>query len=96
MTRHLGTLKGADLLKTEAGPIGTVRYEIQVIQEDNDGFKQAFGFIEGDWQFFRIAFEAGGATLELPGEKSVKILVSHFNPGTGTADITVSGPVPGY
>lgn len=91
---HLGRLTGSGTLFSGDVEIGSVRYEIDVVQQG--GTKSGQGLIHGD--VTAAATSSAGALLRLvlSGGESVQIQLANADPVSGRARISTSGRIPGF
>lgn len=92
---HLGTLSGKGLLEIPGSDSTSVVYKIDVYK--SGGLKEARGVLLGDDRVFLNGLKCcEHLTLHLENGGSEKILITECRIGTRSADIAVSGPLPGY
>lgn len=92
MGRILGSLEGRGLILVGEKRVGQADYQI-IVSEDG-GMKTAFGTITAEWKIIQEAFEGDKATIRLEGGGSVSFFVTDMR--SDSAEIQISGPVPGY
>lgn len=93
--RLLGEVDGKGTVRIGEENVGEVEYHIAVYR--SGALREARGTIAGDGKVLRAAFNHDQhCTLVLEDEETVEFHVSRISAGTGSAQITVSGAVPGF
>jgi hypothetical protein len=91
--RHLGKISGRGELLSSGASLGEAAYEIDVWEDRQ--VKLANGRLQSDGATLMQAFGADTKLILRTGEKIDIVVTRHFAPG-GSAEIKVSGPVPGF
>lgn len=62
--------------------------------EEPGGLRRWGGRLEGGDQVLVRAYEAPGVAVRLPSGRTGELIVTNYGTGTGSADVTGSGPAP--
>jgi len=92
---HLGTLEGEGHLVIENTDTAPIRYTINVWR-DGSGMKTAGGQIMADYHVLIRAFNKRQFEIRLDNGSSVHAFIDYYQPPEASADIQITGPVPGF